>query len=64
MSFDYTLNDNGHTDEHSDSPVCRVLRNYFQQLAEFGRQVEEQRRGSLQQNPLAQIGVNDVVQEG
>jgi len=64
MSFVNTLNDNGHIDEHDSSPVCRVLRRYFEEQREFRSQVEEQRRGSQSCDPLALTGVNDVVQEG
>lgn len=61
MSFVNTNNG----DEQDNSPVCRVLRKYFEELQAFHNTVLEQReRADGLQNPLALTGGNDVVQEG
>lgn len=43
--------------EQDNSPVCVVLRRYFESLKEQGRVIAEQRS-------MAMIGENDIVQEG
>lgn len=64
MSFVSTQNGSEHN-AHEDSPVCRVLRQYFESLQAFHNTVLEQReRAAGLQNPLAMTGGNDVVQEG
>jgi len=64
MSFVNTSNGD-EQNEHDNSPVCRVLRRYFAEQQRRMQEIENLRRDNLElQIPSAQIGGNDVVQEG